>query len=151
MNPHTPSPACAAFIRGFEQCRLVAYKPTPLDNWTLGWGATGPDIVEGLTWTQAQADARFAADLARFGSGVASHITSPTTQDQFDALTSLAFNIGLGNLSASGLLKHHNSGDYAGAAARFVLWDREGSTVLAGLTRRREAEAAMYRGEPINP
>lgn len=143
----TPSPACAAFIRGFEQCRLTAYKPTPDDVWTCGWGSTGPGITEGTHWTQAQADARFAADLAHFGAGVWGHITSPTTQGMFEALTSLAYNIGLGAFATSSLLSHHNRGDYVEAAERFISWNHQNGHVLAGLTRRREAEAAMYRGE----
>jgi len=62
----TPSSKCIDFIKSFEQCRLTAYMPTPRDRPTIGWGTTGPDVRMGMTWTQAQADARFARDLADF-------------------------------------------------------------------------------------
>ena len=56
-------PRARALIKSYEQCRLTAYLPTPNDVPTIGWGATGPDIVLGMTWTQAQCDARFTTDL----------------------------------------------------------------------------------------
>ncbi len=152
----TPSPRCIAFIKGFEKCRLKAFKPTPNDVWTLGWGATGPDIKAGMTWTQVQADARFDRDLARFAAGVQWLLRSrPTTQAQFDAMVSFAYNVGLdddGDGIAEGfgdstLLRLHKAGDFVGAANQFRLWNKQKGVVLAGLTRRRAGEAALYRGE----
>lgn len=142
----TPSLACATFIKGFEKCRLTAYKPTPWDVWTIGWGATGKEIVKGLTWTQEQADDRFEADLVRFAKGAWANISGTTTQGQFDAMVSLAFNIGLGNFSTSTLLKLHNAGDHLGASAQFVRWNKQKGIVLKGLATRRKAEAEMYDG-----
>ena len=141
----TPSPACSALIKSFEQCRLRAYKPTPNDVWTCGWGSTGPDVGPTTVWTQAQADTRFDTSLASFAAGVAHLLTGSTTQPQFDAMVSLAYNIGLGNFGPSTLLKMHNAGDYAGAAAQFSRWNKQAGEVLAGLTRRRAAEAALYQ------
>jgi lysozyme len=151
----TPSKACSDLIKGFEQCRLTAYLPTPRDRPTIGWGSTGPDIRLGMTWTQAQADARFARDLAAFAIGVTHELRGkPTTQGQFDALVSFAYNVGLDQdadtlaegLGDSTLLRRHLAGDYAGAAAEFAKWNKQKGVVLNGLTRRRAAEAAMYRG-----
>jgi len=142
----TPSPACIALIQSFEQCRLTAYLPTPQDVPTIGWGSTGPDIHLGLTWTQAQCDARFAADLNTFAQGVSKAVTSITSQRQFDAMVSLAYNIGLGNFDSSTLLRLHNAADYAGAEAQFAVWNKQKGKVLPGLVRRRAAEAAMYGG-----
>lgn len=144
-----PSAKIIAFIRDFEKCRLKAFKPTPNDVWTLGWGATGPDIREGMTWTQAQADARFAADLARFSGKVSGLLgAASTTQAQYDALVSFSYNIGYGDggLKTSTLLRMHKAGDYAGAALQFSRWDKQAGKSLAGLTRRRAEEAAIYRG-----
>lgn len=150
----TPSAKCIAFIQGFEQCRLTAYKPTPNDVWTIGWGSTGPDVRPGVVWTQAQADARFARDLADFAAGVTHELAgSPTTQGQFDALVSFAYNVGLDDdadtlaegLGDSTLLRKHKAGDYAGAALEFAKWNKQKGVVLNGLTRRRAGEAAMYR------
>lgn len=145
----TPSARCASFIKGYEKCRLTAYLPTKDDVPTIGWGSTGPDIKLGMTWTQAQADARFAADLARFAANVSALVgKAPTTQAQFDALVSFAYNVGYGDggLKTSTLLRLHKAGDYAGAAAQFARWNKQKGKVLNGLTTRRAAEAAMYRG-----
>jgi lysozyme len=152
----TPSSKCIDFIKSFEQCRLTAYMPTPRDRPTIGWGTTGPDVRMGMIWTQAQADARFARDLAGFAAGVAHELQGrPTTQGQFDALVSFAYNVGLDDdadtlaegLGDSSLLKKHLAGDYEGAAAQFALWNKQDHIVLNGLTRRRAGEAAMYRGQ----
>ncbi|EJL33233.1 phage-related lysozyme (muraminidase) [Caulobacter sp. AP07] len=145
----TPSPKIITFIQGYEKCRLKAYMPTPNDRPTLGWGSTGPDIRMGMKWTQVQADERFARDLARFGGQVSALLGSaPTTQDQYDALVSFAYNVGYGDggLKTSTLLRMHKAGDYADAALQFARWDKQAGKSLAGLTKRRAAEAAIYRG-----
>jgi lysozyme len=145
----TPSKAGLDLIKSFEGCKLTAYPDpgTGGDPWTVGWGSTGPDIKRGTTWTQAQADERFAADAGKFAVGVWARLANaPTTQNQFDALVSLAYNIGTGNLASSTLLRMHKAGDYEGVAGQFIRWNKADGKPMAGLTRRREAEAAMYRG-----
>jgi lysozyme len=133
-------------IHSFESCKLTAYPdPGARDGhpWTIGWGSTGPGIAKGVVWTQAQADARFLADLGRFEKGVA--LMAPvTTQNQFDALVSFAYNVGLAALNDSTLLRLHKSGDYVGAKDQFSRWDKNDGRVMKGLTRRRAAEAALY-------
>ncbi len=149
-----PGPACAKLIEGFEKCAkpvgegmFAAYMPTAKDRPTIGWGSTGADIAMGLTWTQAQCDARFAADLAKFAAGVSTVVTGETSQPQFDAMVSLAYNIGLGGFKSSTLLRLHNVGDFAGAQAQFAVWNKQAGKVLGGLVKRRAAEAAMYGGD----
>lgn len=116
-----------------------------MDDWR-GRNRTGHS--KGVVWTQEQADDRLMADLARFGRGVWNAIgEKETTQNRFDALVSFAFNVGLGNLLSSTLLRKHVAGDYEGAAAQFIRWNRASGKVMAGLTRRRAAEAALYRGQ----
>jgi len=139
-----PSARIATFIQGFETCTLVAMKPTANDQWTVGWGETGPHIIEGTTWTQEYADQSFANRLAGFGVGVSGLIKSATNQNQFDALTSFSYNEGLGHLAGSTLLRLHNAGDYAGAADQFSQWDLQAGVVLGGLARRRAAERMIY-------
>lgn len=137
-------------IKSFEGCRLEAYPDpgTGGDPWTIGWGSTGPGIRKGVVWTQEQADSRFREDVDAFAQGVTSLIgTAPTSQGQFDAMTSLAYNVGLGNFRESTLLRLHKEGDYAGAAAQFSRWNKAAGRVLPGLTRRRAAEAKLYGAE----
>ena len=67
------------------------------------------------------------------------------SQNQFDAMVSLAYNIGVGNFSKSTLLKKVNSGDFDGAANEFLKWNKSGSKELLGLTRRREREKDLFK------
>ena len=144
----TPSQRCIDFIKSFEGCRLSAYLPTPNDVWTIGFGSTGPDVRKGMTWTQEQADTRFVRDLNDFATGLNHDLgLASTTQAQFDAMLSLAYNIGIGAFTGSTVLRKHLAGDYPAAADAFVLWDKQAGNVLEGLRLRRFAEAAMYRGE----
>jgi GH24 family phage-related lysozyme (muramidase) len=149
-----PSQACTKLIQQFEGCAkkqpngsFCAY-PDPGsggDPWTIGWGSTGPDIKKGVVWTQKQCDDRFAEHLGQFADKVSKILGSTrTTQNQFDAMVSFAYNVGPANLSASTLLKKHKAGDYKGAAAEFAKWNKAAGKVLPGLTRRRAAEAALY-------
>ena len=139
------------FIRSFEGCRLKAYRDSG-GVWTVGVGHTGPEIKEGLVITQGQADALFDIDVATFERGVESLLEVPVTQGQFDALVSFAYNCGLdidtntiaNGLGDSTLLRKLNSGDYAGAAAEFIRWNRDNGKVVPGLTRRRMAETEMF-------
>jgi GH24 family phage-related lysozyme (muramidase) len=142
-------PRATTLIKSFEGFSLKAY-PDPAtggDPWTVGWGSTGKDIKRGTVWTVAQAEERFAAHVAEFEAGVDKAIgDTPTTAAQFGAMVSLAYNIGLGNFRSSTLLKKHIAGDYAAAAGQFVKWNKAAGKVMAGLTRRREAEAKLYEG-----
>lgn len=141
-----------ALLHHFEGCRLEAYPDpgTGGDPWTIGWGDTGPDVVPGLVITQAEADRRFADRLAReFEPGVLAAVRVPLTQHQFDALVSLAYNIGLAALNRSTLLRKLNTGDYVGARAQFGRWTRAGGRAMRGLQRRRAAEAAMFGGADV--
>lgn len=135
-------------IHSFEQCRLTAYPdPGSADGnpYTIGWGSTGPGIKKGTVWTQLQADLRFIEDLKRFEAGVTALLAgAPTTQNQFDALVSFAYNVGTGSLRSSTLLRKHLAGDKVGAQAQFARWNKNDGKVMNGLVRRRAAEAALY-------
>lgn len=137
-----------AMIERFEGCRLEAY-PDPATGgapWTIGYGDTGPDVMPGLRITQAEADQRLSDRLAHeFEPALTREIgDKPTTQHQFDALASLEYNIGVGALAHSSVLRDHLLGNYAGAAAAFLMWDRAAGRVLVPLLGRRKAEAALY-------
>lgn len=131
-------------IRRFEGLRLRAYF-CPAGVLTCGYGSTGPDIKAGTTWTKAQAEARMAADAARFA-GAARKLCPGQAGDNLAALADFAYNLGATRLSGSTLRRKINAGDVAGARDELRKWVRGGGKVLPGLVIRREAEAALLRG-----
>lgn len=132
-----------ALIQRFETCELQAYL-CPAGVPTIGWGSTGPDIKLGMVWTQEQCDARFVRDLRRFEREVESLMTFEPTSNEFSALVSFAYNVGVNALAKSTLLRKFNAGDTAGAANEFLRWNKANGVPLAGLTRRREAERDLF-------
>lgn len=133
-----------ALTKRFEGCRLTAYKDS-VGVLTIGYGSTGAHVTTGMALTQAQADTLLLRDIARFETGVNKLVTfSHLTQNQFDALVDFAFNLGLGNLASSTLLKCVNAGNLSQAADEFLRWDKAGGKVFAGLTRRRQAERSLF-------
>ncbi len=136
-----------AILRYFESCRLEAYWDADGKVWTIGWGDTGPDVVQGLRITQAEADQRLQRRLAHeFVPGVLNALTRPATQAQLDAMVDLAYNIGVEAFQGSTLVRLFNAGDQAGAAEQFPRWNKSGGKVLLGLRRRRAADRARFLG-----
>lgn len=132
------------FIKGFEQLRLKAYPdPGTGKPWTIGWGHT-KGVKPGDRITQEQAEAFFSEDLAVFELTVNSAIKRTMTQNQFDAMVSLAFNIGGSAFAGSTLAKKFNAGDIKGAADQFPRWKFSGGVVLPGLVKRRSAERKVF-------
>lgn len=132
-----------ALIKQFEGLRLIAYQDV-VGVWTIGYGHTGKDVTPGLVITQTQADQMLCGDLACFETGVSNLVTVALNENQFSALVSFSYNLGLGNLGSSTLLRLLNAGDYQGAAAQFPRWNRAGGKVYDGLTKRRLAEQALF-------
>ncbi|MBP1132635.1 lysozyme [Serratia sp. PL17] len=133
------------FIKGFESLRLAAY-PDPGTGgkpWTIGWGHT-KGVKQGDRITQEQAEQFLSDDLAVFELTVNSAIKRPMTQNQFDAMVSLAFNIGGSAFAGSTLVKKFNAGDANGAADEFPKWKNSGGKVMPGLVKRRAAEREMF-------
>ena len=153
-SPRSVSPAGVALIKTFEGCArirsdgLVEAYPDPGTGgapWTIGWGATGPDIGHDTVWTRAQCDTRLLRDIARHAADVERVLgDSATSQAQFDALVSFHYNTGA--IATATLTRRHRAGDFDGAAEEFARWKLAGGRVLNGLVRRRTAEAALYRG-----
>ena len=139
MNPAIP------LIKEFEGCKLKAYK-CPADVWTIGYGHTD-GVKEGDEITQQEADRLLASDVELFTTGVQRLVHSDINRNQLGALVSFSFNVGLGNLRHSTLLRMVNAGDFVGAADQFLRWNKAGGKVLAGLTRRREAERQLFLKE----
>lgn len=132
-------------ITHFEGERLRAYR-CPAGVWTIGIGHTGPDVTPGKTISREESQALLTVDLAKFEAELRK-LAPVTTQGQFDALVSFAFNLGEGNLAKSTLLKKHNAGDHGGAAAEFGKWVHADGKRMEGLVRRRAAEARLYQGK----
>lgn len=144
MNNRKISQVGIRLIQNFEGCRLTAYKPVATETyWTIGWGHYGPDVKQGMTITQAQADAMLVNDLAKYESYVNNSAYVPVTaqlnQNQFDALVSFCYNCGAGNLRT--LCKGRT---ITQIAQSIIKYDKAGGKVLAGLTRRRKAELELF-------
>ena len=128
-------------IKQYEGCRLAAYR-CAAGVWTIGYGHTA-GVHSGMTITQARADAYLLQDVAKFEGYVNNPayvpITEQLNQNQFDALVSFAFNLGAGNLRK--LCKGRTAAQIARAMPSY---NKAAGKVLAGLTRRRKAEQALF-------
>lgn len=145
----TTSPAGRELIQSFESYEATTYPdpgPTGLPV-TGGWGTTkdaaGEPFKLGVTYERQYWESLFARDLGKFERAV-SALCPITTQNQFDALVSFAYNVGEGALKDSSLRRLHNEGNYAAAKEQFARWNKSGGVVLKGLVRRRAAEAELY-------
>lgn len=136
-----------ALIKQFEGCKLTAYQDS-VGVWTIGYGWTQPvdgkPIRAGMTIKQQTAERLLKTGLVSYESDVSRLVKVGLTQGQFDALVSFTYNLGARSLSTSTLLRKLNAGDYAGAADEYLRWNKAGGKVLNGLTRRREAERALF-------
>lgn len=130
-------------VKQFEGLQLKAYL-CPAKVWTIGYGSTGAHVTPGMVITEAEAERLLREDLERFEAAVAK-AAPDATDNQFAAIVSLAFNIGIAGVLKSTVLRKHLAGDHVGAASAFAMWNKGGGRVLAGLVRRRAAEAQLYR------
>lgn len=143
----TTSAAGRQFITEQEGQRLTAYQDS-IGVWTIGVGHTSaegpPQVTAGLQITSEECDEILARDLQKTEQAVRSLITVPVTQCEFDALVSLAFNIGAGNFAKSSVHRDLNAGNRAAAADAFLMWDKAGGHVLPGLDKRRQRERTLF-------
>lgn len=135
-------------IKEYEGCELIAYKDVG-GLLTIGYGHVGPDVTEGLEWTQEQAESAFHRDLGKFEAQV-DHLT-PTTinENQFSAIVSFTYNLGASRLKQSTLLKLLFENDFEGAAKEFGKWVKAAGKVDPGLVRRRAAEQKLFETEIV--
>ncbi len=129
-------------IKRFEGCRLKAYR-CPAGVWTIGYGHTGASVKEGLLITQHQADIILESDLTKFEEAVEEWMPGASS-NQFSALVSFAFNLGINALIKSTLRKKFLAADVGGAADEFLRWNKAGGKVLPGLVKRRKAERELF-------
>lgn len=146
--------ACDGLVKPFEgyakklpdgSCQAYPDPGTRGDPWTIGYGSTGPDVQPGVVWPQDKAEERLAEHLVYFATGVLK--LSPGLAAEPDrrlaAVVSFAYNVGLGNYRVSTFKKRVDSKDWHGAKEEIVKWNKAAGRVLPGLTRRRQAEAAL--------
>ena len=120
----------------------IAYR-CPAGVLTLGYGCT-KGILAGMMWTEQQAQDALAKELQGHELAVLRLVSVDLNQNQFDALVSFAYNCGNGALEKSTLLKKLNAGDFPGAQAEFMKWNKAAGKTLRGLSIRRAKEAALF-------
>lgn len=135
-------------IKAFEGFKSHPYRD-PVGIPTIGYGATYyPDgrrvTLADKPLSEAEASRLLRHQVTRYGDAIARYAQVPLSQCQFDALTSWCYNVGAENVRTSTLMRRLNEGDYMGAANELLRWNRAGGRVWAGLTRRREAERALF-------
>lgn len=134
-------------ITSFEDLKLKAYDDG-VGVWTIGYGTTvypnGVVVKKGDSCTLEQAKSFFQHDLRRFETTVNGIVTVSLSQNQFNALVSLAYNIGINAFKNSTLVNYLNAGNYKAAADQFLVWNKGGGKVLKGLVRRRAAERDLF-------
>ncbi len=124
-----------------------------LDVPTIGWGCT-ENVTMGMVWTKEQAEEALRREIAKFESAVNRLVTVTISQNEFDAMVSLSYNIGVAAFARSTVLRRLNKGDKSGAAKAFALWNKVGRFVEPGLVSRRASEAALFLkpvAEPDEP
>jgi lysozyme len=146
-----PSPFCLSLIKAFESYRSTAYL-CPAGVWTIGWGTIrykdGTRVKQGDVISSEKAKDEFQYEVNKKAEGV-NRLVKNVNQQQFDALVSFAYNLGLGALEDSTLLKRvkANPND-PDIRVQFMKWTkaRQNGVLkeLPGLVRRRKAEADLY-------
>ena len=132
-----------SLIKQFEGCKLKSYQDS-VGVWTVGYGHTGSDTGANLTITQERAEELLKQDIIMTEAGVERNVKVPITDNQFAALVSWTFNLGVGRLNKSSLLRLLNEGKDKEVALEFAKWTKAGGSVLPGLVKRRAAEADLF-------
>ena len=134
-----------ALIKKFEGCRLKAYRCSA-NVLTIGYGHTG-GVLETDVITQDVADKLLEQDIEKFEKYVNVNVVVELNQSQFDALVAWTFNLGVGNLRQSTMLKKLNEGDYQSVPSEMKRWNKASGKTLDGLIRRRKAEGLLFENK----
>ena len=132
-------------LKHFEGCELKAYQDS-VGVWTIGYGHT-KGIYEGLEITQSEAEKMLVDELPEYEGYITDKVVPMLQQHEYDALVCWVYNLGPTNLSSSTLLKRLNAGEFKDVPFQMKRWDKAGGQPLLGLTRRRNAEALLFKGE----
>lgn len=143
LNNLEPSQNCYDLIAKFEGMALKAYL-CPSGVWTIGYGHTA-GVKKGMTITKTEAEKLLKSDVKVFSAAVNRLVKVELNQNQFDALVSFTFNVGIGNLQGSTLLRVLNKGSYNEVPEQMKRW-KYGSNrkLLNGLVRRRDEESKLW-------
>jgi lysozyme len=137
-------------LQDFEGLRLEAYQDTG-GVWTIGYGHTGPEVKQGMTISKEKALEYFINDIKWAEEAVNKNLAGyELTQNQFDALVSLTYNIGTNGFARSTTVKRIKEGDYIGAAEAITWWNKVNGNIVQGLVNRRKKEKALFL-EPDQP
>lgn len=136
-----------SLIQEHEGLRTKTYLD-PVGIPTVCYGHTGRFARTGASYTPDECEAILKEDIAVHRRGLEKCVTYDLNQNQWDAVTSFAFNVGVGRACKSTLVRKINAGDLDGAAAEFPKWKYAGGRVFKGLVRRRADEAALFF-EPV--
>jgi lysozyme len=132
-------------IKSYEGLMLHAYKPLPTEKYyTIGYGHYGADVNKTDTISASEAEALLKKDVAKYADGVSKLVKVAINQNQFDALCSFSYNLGLAALASSSLLRLLNAGDFIRASKEFDAWVHAGGHLLQGLVKRRNEEQALF-------
>tara|TARA_R100000426_G_C4822442_1_gene111062 strand:+ start:1163 stop:1612 length:450 start_codon:yes stop_codon:yes gene_type:complete len=139
------SDECIEIIKKFEGIKLTSYLCSA-NVWTIGYGHT-KGIIEGMEINEEIAEEYLSADLKEFEGYVNEEVKVELEQFQFDALVSWTFNLGVGNLRSSTMLKKLNQAKYDEIPFEIKRWNKAAGKVVFGLVRRREAEALLFQNK----
>lgn len=145
--------ATVDLVKRFEGLRLKSYRD-PVGIWTVGYGTTssagiGVSVGAGMEISEETAEKYLMDTLNKFGEQILSAFTRKPTDNQYGAMLSLAYNIGVGAFKKSTCLRRFNAGDEDGAAEALTWFNKAGGKVLRGLVRRREAERELFMADNL--
>jgi GH24 family phage-related lysozyme (muramidase) len=147
----TVNSAGFALIKAYEGFRAKAYL-CPADVWTIGYGHTSmagpPDVKRGMQITRDEAERILIEDTGKFAARVQALIRGSLNDNQFSALVSFAYNVGVGAFRDSSVLRAVNAGDLAAVPRRLALWVKAGGRTLPGLVKRRASEGQLFMRPP---
>ena len=134
---------CISLVKEFEGCKLCSYQDQG-GIWSVGYGTTGPFVTPNMKITQSTADAWLINHIDTVSAALTRMIKTPINENQFGALVSLAYNIGIGHFASSSALALLNEGFLEQVPSHIALWNKVNDVVNTGLVRRRAAEIALW-------
>lgn len=137
----TANDAAIAMLKQEEALRTRAYQVS--GQWLIGYGHS-QDVKAGMTISKPQAEEYLRADVKACEAAVGKSVEAAVSRNEFSALVALCFNIGAPRMEQSSVVSRLNAGDRAGAAAAFLLWDKDEGAKSKDLEARRRKERMLF-------